>query len=124
VFNRLLIIMFALFFAGQTITAAFDSHLSHQETDGSQNISHRSLDSSHQSHQEGALIATNNNAADNDEQDPFDCHHCCHCHAPTGVYIANDAASSLIHKSNDNILTRKTALLSLWITPEHRPPIV
>jgi hypothetical protein len=123
VFNRLLIIIFALLFAGQTIAAAFDSHRSHQEIDGSQYISHRSLDSSHQSHQEGALTATNN-AADNAEQDPFDCHHCCHCHAPTGVYIASDAASSVIHKTNDNILTRKIALLSFWITPEHRPPIV
>jgi hypothetical protein len=119
VFNRLLIIIFALLFAGQTIAAAFDSHRSHQEIDGSQNISHRSLDSSHQSHQEGALAAT-----DNAEQDPFDCHHCCHCHAPTGVYIASDAAPSVIHKTNDNILTRKIALLLFWITPEHRPPIV
>ena len=115
--------MFALLFAGQTIAAAFDSHRSHQETDGSQNISHRSLDSSHQSHQKGALTATNN-VTDNVEQDPFDCHHCCHCHAPTAVYIASDEASSVIHKSNDDILTRKIALLSLWITPEHRPPIV
>jgi hypothetical protein len=117
--------MFALLFAGQTIAAAFDSHRSHQEIDGSQNISHRSLDSSHQSHQshqEGA--ATNNAAADNAEQDPFDCHHCCHCHTPTGVYIASDSASSVIHKTNDNILTRKISLLSFWITPEHRPPIV
>lgn len=122
-FNRLLIIMFALLFASQTIATAFDSHSSHQEIDSSQNVSHRSLDPSHQSHQEGALIATNN-AADNSAKDPFDCHHCCHCHAPTGVYIASYEASSVIHKSNDNILSRKTALLSLWITPEHRPPIV
>ena len=115
--------MFALLFAGQTIAAAFDSHSSHQETDGSQNISHLSLDPSHQSHQEGALTATNN-VNDNVEQNPFDCHHCCHCHAPTGIYIASYEATSVIHKTNDDILTRKSALLSLWITPEQRPPIV
>jgi hypothetical protein len=108
--------MFALLFAGQTIASAFDLHSSHQNTDSTQNLSHRNLDESHKSHQEGTLASTLNN--------PFDCHHCCHCHAPTVVYITCNISTSFTHKSNDNILTRKVALVSLWITPEHRPPIV
>ena len=122
-FNRLLIIMFALLFAGQTIASAFDLHSSHQNTDSTQNLSHRNLDESHKSHQEGTLASSLNNA-DAGEQDPFDCHHCCHCHAPSVVYIICNISTSFTHKSNDNILTRKVALVSLWITPEHRPPIV
>tara|TARA_R110000737_G_C14467253_1_gene466100 strand:+ start:544 stop:903 length:360 start_codon:yes stop_codon:yes gene_type:complete len=119
----LLIIIFAILFASQTITAAFDSHSAHQEIDASQNLSHRNLDESHNTHPEGAL-ASIHNAADSSTQEQFDCHHCCHCHAPASVYIADNERSNVIHKSNDNVLMVKVALLSLWITPEHRPPIV
>jgi len=115
--------MFALLFASQTITAAFDSHGAHQAIDARQNLFHRNLDESHNTHQEGALAAANN-LADKGEQDKFDCHHCCHCHTPSGAYIAGNEKSNLISKSHDNLLTLKVALLSLWITPEHRPPIV
>lgn len=122
-FNRLLILMFALLFVGQTISAAFDSHSGHQEINAAQSLSHRNLDKSHNAHQDGAL-AVASNVADNSEQDKFDCHHCCHCHAPSVAYITGNAKPSLLLKSNDNILASKSALLSLWITPEQRPPIV
>ncbi len=125
-FNRVLIIMFAVLFVSQTIAATFDSHSAHQATDVSQNLSHRSLDESHKSHPEGALTAVNQQVksdSNSTDQNQFDCHHCCHCHAPSGVYIASNVESSLLHKGNDDILAGKTALLSLWISPEHRPPI-
>jgi hypothetical protein len=115
--------MFALLFASQTIAAAFDSHSTHQESDTKQNLSHRTIDESHKSHQEGAFAVTDHDA-DNTEQDQFDCHHCCHCHAPSGVYIACNDESSLLYKGNNNVLFGNIALLSLWISPEHRPPIV
>ena len=123
-FNRLLIIMFAVMFASQTIAAAFDSHGAHQEVDATQNLSHRNLDESHKLHQEGTLIIANSDVDESPEQNQFDCHHCCHCHAPSGVYIASNDDSTLLRKDNSSVLTTKTALLSLWISPEHRPPIV
>lgn len=122
-FNRLLMLMFALLFASQTIAAAFDSHSSHQKVNAAQSLSHLNLDESHKSHQEGALVAAENNV-DGEQQEKFDCHHCCHCHAPTGVYIGSSILANLIHKSTNDVLTAKTALLSLWLTPAHRPPIV
>lgn len=115
--------MFALFLVGQTISAAFDSRSGHQEINAAQSLSHRSLDKSHNGYQDGAL-AIASNVAENSEQDKFDCHHCCHCHARSVVYIAGNAKPSSLLKSNDNILASKSALLLLWITPEQRPPIV
>lgn len=115
--------MFALLFASQTVAAAFDSHSTHQENDTNQSLSHRTLDESHNSHQEGTLTSAHFEVSNDAEENQFDCHHCCHCHAPSGVYIACNVESSLLHKGNDNILADKTALLSLWISPEHRPPI-
>tara|TARA_R110000787_G_scaffold266443_1_gene372534 strand:+ start:323 stop:667 length:345 start_codon:yes stop_codon:yes gene_type:complete len=114
--------MFALLFASQTITAAFDSHSAHQEVDARQNLSHRNLDDSHKTHQEGALVATYE--TESSTQTQFDCHHCCHCHAPSGVYISANEKSNLVYKGNENVLAVKVELLSLWIAPEHRPPIV
>lgn len=112
-------------FASQTIAAAFDFHRTHQESDTNQSLSHRTLDESHKSHQEDTLIAAHTELASDaeNEENQFDCHHCCHCHAPSGVYIACNLKSSLLHKGNDSILAGKAALLSLWISPEHRPPI-
>jgi hypothetical protein len=110
-------------FASQTIATAFDSHSTHQEDNVKQSLSHRTIDESHKSHQEGALTVSNNDA-DNTEKNQFDCHHCCHCHAPSGVYIACNDKSNLLHKGNDNVLLGKVTLISLWISPEHRPPIV
>lgn len=125
-FNRVLVILFAVLFASQTIAAAFDFHSAHQERDTNQTLTHRTIDESHKSHQEGALTAAHielASDAENTDQNPLDCHHCCHCHAPPGVYIACNIASSLLYKDNDNISAGKAALLSLWISPEHRPPI-
>jgi hypothetical protein len=115
--------MFALLFASQTIAAAFDFHSAHQENDSQQSLSHRTIDESHKSHQEGTLAVTGTDV-DSAEQSQFDCHHCCHCHAPSGVYITCNDESSLLYKGNDNVFFGKTALFSLWISPEHRPPIV
>lgn len=114
-------------FASQTIAAAFDSHGAHQEVDAGQNLSHRSLDESHKWHQEGTLIVANSDvdeSSNSPELNQFDCHHCCHCHSPSGVYIVCYHESTLLRKDNSSVLTTKTALLSLWISPEHRPPIV
>lgn len=126
-FNRVLVIMFAVLFASQTVAAAFDFHNAHQERDTNQILTHRTIDESHKLHQEGTLTAANIELAgdaENIDQNPLDCHHCCHCHAPSGVYIACNIPSSLLYKYSDNILAGKVALLSLWISPEHRPPIV
>ncbi len=125
-FNRVLVIMFAVLFASQTIAAAFDFHSAHQERDSNQTLTHRTIDESHKSHQEGALTVAQIELvsdAENTEQNPLDCHHCCHCHAPSVVYIACNSASNLLSKGHDSLPARKTALLSLWLAPEHRPPI-
>ena len=117
--------MLLLLFASQTIAAAFDAHSLHQKTNSKQILSHRSLDASHKSHPEGTLnTAYNQTSVVNDGQEKFDCHHCCHCHALSGVYIACSEASSQLYKGNDNVIAGKTALFSFLISPEHRPPIV
>lgn len=125
VFNHILIAMWALLFVSQTMAAAFDVHSIHQETNATQMLSHRNLDTSHKSHAEGTLKTLSDQASftANNEQSQFDCHHCCHCHAPSVVFILCTEESSPLYQNNKNIILGKVALFSFLLAPEHRPPI-
>ena len=124
-FNRILIIMWALLFVSQTMATAFDTHSIHQESNTKQQLSHRSLDVSHKLHPEGSLITSSDEASavSHDGQDKFDCHHCCHCHAPSGVYILCTEESSALYKSNNSVMAGKTALFSFLLASDHRPAV-
>ncbi|MEH6548384.1 MAG: hypothetical protein V7744_00250 [Pseudomonadales bacterium] len=121
-FARAVVVMLAVLFASQTIAAAFDSHSSHQKPDTNRSLSHLDLDESHHSHVEGSL-ASSDAADENGQQDAFDCHHCCHCHTPTGAYIIGSEDSPKLRENNTRPIMKNTSLFSLRITPKHRPPI-
>lgn len=104
--------MLVLLFAGQTVAATFDAHTAHQQT-----TEHSAFDKSHQSHQEQKISL--DNPVENYQ---FDCHHCCHCHAPASVYILSSLNN---HDFSANSLKPSVVMqtmMSLLLTPEHRPP--
>lgn len=113
--------MLTLLFVSQTIASAFDSHSEHQEIESGLASIHKTLDDSHKSHDEGEF---SQKTVDNDQQQSdFDCHHCCHCHTPSNIGIADNETTKTLHNELTAISGIDTSLLTLWLTPEHRPPI-
>lgn len=118
--SRILLFIFVILFAGQTIASVYDEHAPHQSNAShNSNIEHNSNTASNK-HQESVislLDITSNDASLND------CHHCCHCHTPTSATlfsIVSDLNFPFYHlKSIINNVSAESALIS----PEHRPPI-
>ena len=113
--RKIILFVLVLLFASQTIAAAFDAHKIHQSTN-----SHLSFDQTHQAHQEQTMSVSD---LMNDAQVQPDCHHCCHCHAPSSVYILTTFNATLLNIESSTIESVNTALRTVLITPEHRPPI-
>ncbi|NRA84467.1 MAG: hypothetical protein HRU22_12075 [Gammaproteobacteria bacterium] len=114
--KKSILFVLVLLFASQTIAAAFDGHKIHQSTN-----QHRSLDQEHQAHPEPIISLSD---IINDVQSPPDCHHCCHCHAPSSVYILTTLSSSLLNIGSSTLPSHVPSQRSILLTPEHRPPII
>lgn len=113
--------MLAILFASQTIAAAFDTHNEHQGIEFS--TTHKSLDDSHQSHEELAF-ALDSLANGDGKQEGFDCHHCCHCHTPSSLCIVDLTANQILPKLHFSFINHQITHISLRVSPKHRPPIV
>ena len=116
--KKCILLVIVLLFAGQTVAAAFDAHKAHQ-----QNMTHHTLDENHQTHPEPtfSLVSINEGSSDSYQAD---CHHCCHCHSPSSVYILTNLPSLLANYQSLALLSVTSLLPSQLIAPEHRPPIL
>jgi len=101
--------MFVMLFASQTIAAVYDAHAPHQSSS-----SHNS-NIEHTNHQEVTVSL--------DDSAPTDCHHCCHCHAPSSVAVLSTESESSLTFYTEKLLVSNFSADSTSISPEHRPPI-
>ena len=105
-----MLIIFVILFAGQTVATVFDFHAPHQI-----NSSHNS-NIEHTNHQEQSVSVSDSTS--------MDCHHCCHCHAPSSVAVLSTTDESLLASYTEKQSICNFSADSTSISPEHRPPIV
>ncbi|WP_440876187.1 hypothetical protein [Thalassotalea sp. PLHSN55] len=106
--------LFTLLFVGQTIAATFDEHRVHQELE-----THASLANDHQHQQQSAQIKKQHDTS----QESFNCHECGHCHTPTNVFTLASASHVNLTKNSTDSRLSPLFLASVYLSPDHRPPI-
>ncbi len=115
-FKLLSIYLLVVLVALQSFAAFADDHTIHQQ--GSEHLSFNSNE--HQHIKDSASVVLKNIQFD---QEQFDCHHCCHCHGSTHLYIATDNKMA-IDRNIQFSLGKNTHYSSTGRAPDLRPPIL
>jgi hypothetical protein len=98
----------------QSIAAIADAHQLHQT--GSE---HLEFDHGHDS-----TPVKKEQLAQKDPSAQFDCHHCCHCHGMSHLFLESSSCNIDIVQLGQDISEHRFAYFSYLISPDIRPPIV
>jgi hypothetical protein len=101
----------------QSVVAMADAHQSHQSGSDHVEFEHE--------HRAGSDRPVNNLEETTSAVSPvqFDCHHCCHCHGMSSVFLAAHSFGLPLSWSNQTVKYRSVEYLSLSPSPGLRPPI-
>ncbi|WP_142940901.1 hypothetical protein [Aliikangiella marina] len=116
--KRLLLIVMIALIALQSVNASIDTHQLHQT--GQEHLSFE------HDHEIGSIALSDDDlkSPENFENSPFDCHHCCHCHGTSNLYLAGLASETILSFRSDLIFEYQLNLPSIFLFPALRPPIL
>jgi len=115
--RKLASLALVLLIAFQSVVAMADAHQSHQS--GSDHVEFKH---DHKSGSDVSASDTENSQASG-PVGQFDCHHCCHCHGMSPVFLAAHSIGMTLPWSNNSVNDYFVEYHSLSISPGFRPPI-
>lgn len=110
-------LILALLIAFQSVVAMADAHQSHQSGSDHVEFEH--------DHDGGSDVSVNDAEEEQASElvGQFDCHHCCHCHGMSPVFLAAHSFGLALPWSNRAGSDYFVEYPSLSISPGLRPPI-
>jgi len=120
VIKKWLSIILTALIALQSVNASIDTHQLHQS--GQEHLSFEH-DHDHDSSLKALSTDTLKNAK-NIEKSPFDCHHCCHCHGTSNLYLSGLSSAIMLDFQSNLSFEYDLNLPSIVLFPALRPPIL
>jgi len=108
-------ILLTALIALQSVNASIDTHQLHQSGQ-----EHLSFEHDH----EGNSIDLSKDNLKTSEDSPYDCHHCCHCHGTSNLYLSGISSATLLSFGSKLSFEYDLNLPSIYLFPALRPPII
>ena len=116
--QRWILILVVALIALQSVTAIIDSHQLHQSGQ-----EHLSFEHEHPSDPIGQFVSEELLAL-NVDSSLYDCHHSCHCHGASNLFVSGGNSGFILSAENEKSFEYQLNLPSITLLPAYRPPIV
>ncbi len=116
--KRWILIFVTVLIALQSVGAVIDSHQLHQSGQ-----EHLSFEHDHEKELVDKISDSETKVKSVDNS-PYDCHHCCHCHGASNLYVSAFHSHFLLVSHQKKTFDYLLNLPSIILNPAFRPPIV
>lgn len=117
-FRHCCVLFLVVLIAVQSVVAVADVHKAHQS-----GTEHLNFDHEHQKDSQTPLPEIVQQPSDNNIVYQLDCHHCCHCHGASHLFLIGYHSISATLSLSDDLLAFYMSYRSHIIFPENPPPI-
>jgi len=116
--KRWILLLLTALIALQSVGAVIDSHQLHQSGQ-----EHLSFEHDHENIKDNK-VSDAKVEVKSVENSPYDCHHCCHCHGTSNLYVSAFFSSFSLVFHQKKTFEYLLNLPSIFLFPALRPPIL